>query len=588
MTRARAASTCDRFGRRVLAFVLAALASPSAMANIEIRIPNVSAPVAANIRGFLSLTRYAERDDVTPETMGRLQRRIITETREALQPLGYYDPQVTYQVEEASPNWRVTINVRTGRPVRFEQVSIRAVGDGAQQRSIREVTESDPLRSGARLNHGAYERVKGDLLRAAKNEGFLDAAFTRSELTIDRAARRADVDLELSTGQRYHYGDIHIAQDVITDEAMRRLLRMQTGDPYTLDSLLRTQYVLDDSLYFSVVDIDTGELNREAHTVPLIVTAEPNRRHRYAASVGYGTDTRVRGKFTWDDRRVNRRGHRFKLELLGSSIVKQLTARYVVPVMDIALEKLEFTAGVSEEELGDTFSEREEVAAGLTEVLGRWQRVLFLRVLNETSTLGADETNSDFLLIPGISYSTMPSYIVGGRARPYFLFGEVRGSPSTLGSDASFLQVRLQAERVHEFNPLWNVRVRGELGASQVADFSELPVSQRFFAGGERSVRGFALNELSPVNEQGENIGGENLASGSIELTRNLPRSFSAAVFYDIGNAFDSFANPEFEYSVGVGARYNVAVASFGVDVAQALSESGRNPRLHLYIATQF
>jgi translocation and assembly module TamA len=33
--------------------------------------------------------------------------------------------------------------------------------------------------------------------------------------------------------------------------------------------------------------------------------------------------------------------------------------------------------------------------------------------------------------------------------------------------------------------------------------------------------------------------------------------------------------------------RYNIAVASFGVDVAQPISESG-NPRVHLYISTQF
>jgi outer membrane translocation and assembly module TamA len=42
------------------------------------------------------------------------------------------------------------------------------------------------------------------------------------------------------------------------------------------------------------------------------------------------------------------------------------------------------------------------------------------------------------------------------------------------------------------------------------------------------------------------------------------------------------------EYSAGLGVRYNIAVASFGVDLAQPLSESGRNPRLHLYISTQF
>lgn len=573
---------------RASAAALALCASLPARAAIEIVIPDVTAAVANNVRAFLSLTRYAERKDVDAEVMARLQRRIVAETREALQPLGYYEPQVAYDVQQIDSGWRVTIRITPGRPVRLADVSVRAVGPGVEDRAVREVIASELLKPGVRLHHGDYERVKSDLLRAAKNEGYLDAKLTKSELVIDRMQRRANIDVELDTGPRYRYGEITTAQDVIEERAMRRLLRMQPGDPYTLDSLLRTQYVLDDTLYFSTVDIESGEVDRAAHSVPITITAAPNRKHRFGASLGYGTDTDTRGKFTWDNRRVNRKGHRFKVELLGSAIVKELAARYVVPVMDIALEKLEFTAAISEEELGDTLSEREQLGAGLTQVMGRWQRVLFLRALNETSTVAGGAPNDDFLLIPGLSYSSLPSYVVGARARPYFVYAELRGSPSTLGSDASFLQLRLQGERFFDLSELWSLRLRGEIGASRVADFSELPVSQRFFAGGERSVRGFALNELSPVDANGANIGGKHLAAATLEVTRELPRNFGAAAFYDVGNAFDSFSDPKLEYSVGVGVRYNIAVASFGLDLAQALSESGRNPRLHLYISTQF
>jgi translocation and assembly module TamA len=550
------------------------------------------------VRAFLSLTRYADRDDVTSETMSRLQRRIVSETRAALEPLGYYEPEVTFKVDQEDKDWRVTIHVRPGRPVRLSEVHIDVVGAGSELRVLREIIDQQALKPGLRLNHGTYERVKNDLLRAAKNQGYLDARLTKSELLIDREERRSTATIQLDTGEQYRYGTITIAQDVITDESMRRMLRMDEGDPYTLDSLLRTQYVLDDSLYFSSVDIESADANRETRTVPVTITAEPNRRHRFATSIGYGTDTRVRGRFTWDNRRVTESGHRSKVELLGSSVLKQLSARYAIPVMDVALEKLEFTATLAEEELGDTLSERAEIGAGLTEALGRWQRVLFLRLSNETTTDPAridpdtgmqisPTSREDFYLIPGISYSTLPSYIVGGRIRPYYIYAELRGSPSTLGSDASFLQLRLQGERFFDLAELWHLHLRGELGWSRVADFSELPASQRFFAGGERSVRGFGLNELSP-RVDGRSVGGRHLATGTIELQRDLPRNFGVAAFYDIGNAFDDFSNPELEYSVGVGARYRIAVASFGVDVAQALSESGRNPRFHLYISTQF
>jgi translocation and assembly module TamA len=576
------------FARLGAALFALCLASNALAAAIEIIIPDVSKAVENNVRAFLSLTRYAERDDVNAETMARLQRRIVTETREALQPLGYYEPEVAYDVEQRDSSWRVTIRITPGRPVRLSEVSIGMTGAGENEQALREVIAAENLKPGLRLNHGTYERVKGNLVRAARNNGYLEARLTKNELVIDRAARRATVNVQLDTGPRYYYGDISIAQDVIEDDAMRRLLRMQTGDPYTLDSLLRTQYVLDDTMYFSAVDIESGDADREARTVPIRITAEPNRKHRFSTSLGYGTDTEARGKFTWDNRRVNRSGHRFKLELLGSSIKKELGARYAIPVMDIALEKLEFTGALSEEEPGDTLSQRQEVGAGLTQAMGRWQRVLFLNLLNETSTVGDQRSETDLLLIPGIRYSTLPSYVVGGRARPYFLYAELRGSPSSLGSAASFLQLRLQGERFFDLSERWHLRLRAEVGASQVADFSELPVSLRFFAGGDRSVRGFALDELSPEDDQGNKIGGENLATGTIEITRALPRNFGVAAFYDIGNAFNSFQDPQFEYSVGLGVRYSIAVASFGVDVAQALSQSDRDPRLHLYISTQF
>ncbi len=359
-----------RRSTRYAAALLALLPVAAAQAGIEIVIPDVLEPVQTNIRAFLSLTRYAERDDVTQETMSRLQRRIVSETRAALEPLGYYEPEVTYETAHEGDKWRVTIHVKPGRPVRLSEVSVNVIGPGVHERAIQEVIEAQELKPGLRLNHGTYERVKGALLRAAKNDGYLDAHLTKNELVIDRLERRATATIEVDTGKRYSYGEIHTAQDVINDDSMRRMLRMKQGDPYTLDSLLRTQYVLDDSQYFSLVNIETGTVDREALTVPVTVTAEPNRRHRFATSLGYGTDTEARGKFTWDNRRVNRDGHRLKVELLGSSIIKEISARYVIPVMDVALEKLEFTADLVEEEIGDTVSQRDEVGSGLTQVHG--------------------------------------------------------------------------------------------------------------------------------------------------------------------------------------------------------------------------
>lgn len=582
-----------------VAWLAACLVAAPARADIKIDIPDVPKVVETNIRAFLSLSRYAERKDIPDETIGRLQRRIVSETRKALEPLGYYEPEVEYHVTHEGNDWRITLNVKPGRPVRLSEVSINVTGAGSNERALREILEAQELKPGLRLNHGVYEQVKDELVRTAKNEGYLDAHLTKNELVIDRTERRANAVIEMETGERYRYGKIDILQDVVNENKMRRLLRMKEGDVYTLDSLLRTQYVLDDSLYFSVVDVDSGEPDRESHTVPITVTAQAGRKNRYGASLGYATDTRVRGKLTWDNRRVNREGHRFSMSLTGSSVLKEISARYAIPVLDVALEKLEFSATAKDEELGDVRSKRVELGAGLTQAQGRWQRVLSLTLSREQSTDIGKEADSEaeasdptfndeqqFLIIPSVTYSTLPSYVTGGKPRPYNISAELRGSPSTFGSDASFLQIRLEGERMFSLSELWQLRLRAQLGASWVSDFSDLPASQRFFAGGDRSVRGFGLNELSPRDADGDRVGGRHLFAGTVEVERRLPRNFGVAVFSDVGNAFDNFSDP-MEYSAGVGVRWHIAVASLGVDVAQPLSENA-SPRLHLYISTLF
>jgi translocation and assembly module TamA len=563
------------------------LVTPAAQADVTIEITGIRAELENNVRAFLSLTRYEDRDDIAPDTMARLARRIPIETRRALEPLGYYQPTIEYSFVPAGNDWRVSIAVQAGRDVRISAVDMAVTGPGAENEEIKKLLARRDLRPGRRLNHGTYEQVKASLLRTATGQGYLDARYTSNELVIDTQERRAMIELKLETGSLYRFGPITVQQDAILDSAMQRLLRMREGDPYTVDALLRTQYVLDDTQYFANVEIESGERDRERLIVPVSIRAQPNLRHRYAASVGYATDTRLRGRLTWDNRRVNEKGHRMQVGLIGSSIVEEASVRYIVPVMDIALEKLDFSLLTRNEELGDTLSKKDELAAGLTQVLGRWQRVVFLRLSNEETIL-PDSTQTDFLLIPGISFSTLPVRAgITTELLRYSLFAELTGSPNTLGSDASYLRFRLQGERIFDLSDLWHLRLRGELGTSEVADFSELPASQRFFAGGDNSVRGFALNELSPKDDEGNNIGGKHLLVGTVELERQLPRNFGVAVFADAGNAFNDFGDA-LEYSAGLGVRWHVSVASIGVDVAQALSESGRTPRLHLHISTLF
>jgi translocation and assembly module TamA len=580
-----------RPGGWLAAVLLFTAASAGAADRIRIEIDGVDKPIADNVRSYLSLTRYLQRQDLTDSQVRRMADRAVDETTDALRPFGYYEPVVRSRTTRDDENWIVRLRVTLGEPVRLANVDVVIDGDGSEDRILSNVVGASRVKQGAQLSHPAYESLKTSLLRTAQERGYLDAQLTRRELVVDPANRRADVHLALATGARYYFGKVDVEQNAINPRLLHRFLRFKEGDPFLAEQLRNTQFALEDSQYFGSVTVSAGDRDRELRTVPITIRGDKIRRDRYSVSAGYGTDTGVRGKITWDNRLVNDRGHRMQVELTGSEIKTELNTRYIVPVGDPSLEKLEFSAAYIDEEIGDLDSERYELTGGYTEVLGRWQRVLFFKINQETTSFPDGTEQTDLLLIPGVSYASLPPNFLTGWVRDAAYYFELSGSPETLGSDASYLRFYARAEKVWPIQGPWWLRLRGEVGASWVNEFSELPASQRFFAGGDRSVRGYGLNELSPMEVDPNDpdagpkaVGGENKLVASVELERDFPKNLRGAIFVDSGNAFNDWADPALVYSAGVGVRFKLPMLMIGVDVAKSLSDSDKNWRFHLNI----
>jgi translocation and assembly module TamA len=603
---------CPRFiVVTLLALGGAPLATP-VYAGVQVEVRGVDEDMRGNVLAYLSFERYKNSDDLSPEFIERLQERSEREVRGALRPFGFYDPTITSEVKrEGSGNqeYRVTINITPGKPVIVETVDVKVSGPGATDKVFTDITGDLPIQATDRLRHANYEALKGGLLRAAATYGYLDARMVRNEMRVDPQALTAQISIELETGERYRFGNTTITQNTIDDALVRRFLRYKTGQDFDATQLLRTQFALDDSQYFATVDVLPEDRDREQHTVPISISAEPNRRDRYSFGVGYGTDTQVRGTAAWEVRRINTRGHRFRTEVKASALTQSLDARYIVPIGDPATEKFTLQLTGKQERLADTDNTSLNFIPSITHLrrsnwFGEhwWQRVTYVELLHtETEFIASDLRDSQTLLIPGVSFALVPRNYLGEALFSRTLYAELRGSHSALGSDSDFLQVRVQAERVFNLAPKWHVLLRGDIGATALSRTSGLAPTQRFFAGGDRSVRGFAVNDLSPVeqvtvndvpqvDEDGDpiyqKIGGKHLFAGSVELVRDLPKNFAVAVFGDAGNAFDNFGDP-LMYSVGLGVRFRLPVVSVGIDVAQALttpagSTDRPGPRLHL------
>ncbi|HUN27783.1 MAG TPA: BamA/TamA family outer membrane protein [Steroidobacteraceae bacterium] len=582
--------------------VVACLAPvPRALADIQIDVRGVNDPLRTNVEAFLSLSRYKTRE-VDDPMMARLTSRIDREVTEALEPFGYYDPTVKSSVSRRPKGgWRVLIEIDPGRPVMVASVTVAVTGPGRDDPHFVRLLDHPTIRAGERLEHSAYEEMKTELQRAAATYGYLDARFTRSELLVDPRRLRASVMLKLATGVRYRFGPTSFEQRVIRPALARRYLRYREGDAYDESQLLRTQFALEDSQYFSTVVVEPGEPDRTRHVVPVLITARPNRLDRYSFSAGYGTDTGPRGTLQWDRTRLGQGGERFGVQLEASKYLQVLQALYSIPIGDPAVDRLALGATADYGIPGDLIDKDFAVGPSLTRVVGDWQYVFSVSPTHSI-TYDSITTRTQDLIVPAVTVGSVPNGYLGQALFAQGFVAQLRAGTGITGGSDRFLQLHVQAQHAFDFSDGWHLLLRGEAGATAVGSLTDLPGSMRFFAGGEGSVRGFTYDDLSPVEEKlvavsGSSelapeylkVGGRDVLTGSVETVRDISRAFGVALFSDFGNAFDTLGQSGspytrfIEYSAGIGFRWRLPVVTLGVDVAQPVSRPGGGPRFDIY-----
>ncbi len=595
------------------------VAGSPAFAGINIDIRGVEGELQDNVAAYLSLTRYKDRE-VDPALMSRLRDRIDREVREALQPFGYYEPTVKSTVTpRPKGNWSVVVQIDAGLPVLVRQVVVRVTGPGSEDPRFRRIIDHPTLRPGERLRHTAYEEMKSDLQRVAATYGYLDARMTRSELRVDPRKRTADVFLEMASGVRYRFGATTIEQHVIVESLARRYLRYRAGDPYDQTELLRTQFALDDSQYFSTVAVQPGEPDRADHTVPVLITAQPNAKDRYSFSAGYGTDTGPRGTLQWDRTRIGSSGDRFGVQLEASKLLQVLQATYTIPIADPAVDRFSIAATADYGIPGDLIDKDFAIGPSLTRVVGDWQYV-FSVMPTHAVTSDPNTTRTQDVVISSVTVGSVPSGYLGQALFEQGFVAQLRIGSNITGIGGEFAQLHLRAQHAFDLSGGWHVLLRSEAGATLVSRLDVLPGAFRFFAGGEGSVRGFLFDDLSPAIQKVDpatnepvlapqapaactqstappptcfiwlKVGGRDVLTGSAEVVRDIGHSFGVAAFSDFGNAFDTFGrspNPLYrhfiEYSAGLGFRWRLPVVTVGFDVAQPLSRPGAGPRFDIF-----
>ena len=527
---------------------------------------------ADNVSAYLAGLRKAELTDTHADRV-RVEEAVLT----AMRATGFYRPTIT--LEKKAPTQGkipLAVSVTPDAPVLIADTRVNLTGEAAQDPDFLKHLETLPLK-GTRLNHGDYERFKAGLSALAAQKGYFDAEFAASELGVALNRREAFWRFDFASGRRYRFGDVGFEGSQIDEAYLENILPFEENAPFDAEKLALLSRRLSDTGWFEtflvVPDFEAAHADPEGR-LPIDATLTPRKANSIETGVGYATDVGPRLRVTWKKPWINRYGHSLSLTTEVSKEEPTLDTSYRIPVKGNPLEEYWILqGGYKHTDLNDTRADTASFTLSRWwEFESGWQRSVRVRTSYDKFTQG-DEHHSTLLVYPGVSFSRIRSR---GGAMPYWADSQrysVDFSSEDLGSDATFCILQMQQSWIRTVAERHRFIFRAQAGYIETDNFSLVPPDLRFFAGGDRSIRGYKYKSVSPKNPDGTLSGASVLLTGSVEYQLNLTGKWWGALFYDAGEAVEDIKKSNVKEGAGLGVRWLSPVGPVKLDLAFPLND---------------
>jgi translocation and assembly module TamA len=551
-----------------------------AQAQTTLRLSGLTGELEANVQRYLD--RYAATEI---STSLRFQSRLEQDIGTALQALGYYHSEIDISLQRNGRNGsRLLIRVTPGEPTRIKETDLQILGDAQNDADFLAILAQAP-KVGDIVHHGRYDSFKASLNSLAQRKGYFDARFSIQRLEVAPSRREAFVRLHFDSGIRYRFGQVSFSGQQIASDRLQSLVPFQAGAPYLASQLGELNQALANTNWFSsiLVTADTEEITE--HTLPINIELAPRKRNSIETGIGYSDDVGARLKLNWLKPWLNERGHSLNTKLAISGAEQSVEAAYKLPLQSVATDFWQLQYGLRNRDYQDTRAIESNLALERHWLLANdWYRTASIRWLYEDYTQ-ADQDDSSSLLMPGISFSRSRQSGSGMPRQADRLLLGIEVSDPSWGSDASFVRLRGRAGYIDSFGDRHRMVSRLDAGAILMETVENLPPSLRFFAGGDNNLRGYAYESVSPLNQQGELIGGRYMATASLEYQYRVTGNWWLATFADYGSAWTD--SPDWKRGVGFGVRWGSPIGAVRIDFAWGLDAEGSPFQLHFSLGPE-
>ena len=513
------------------------------------------------------------------------KRRLALEgvVYEAMESMGYYNPKVTVEQYKGE----VRINVSPGQPIRVGHLRLVFLGEAGNDIAFTALRESLPLKEGDIFHHGNYENLKSAIQSLALERGYFSAEWVQHEVVVDPDRYLADIDVVYSSGRRFSFGPVSFedmegkSQTLLRPDVLASMVPFEEGEPFDAGGIIKLNRSLLDTRYFSEVRVRQQSEGVEPLTVPVKVQIAEGLPNDIDAGVGYSTDVEGRISLTWRRPLINDRGHGVRASTELSQVRRSFDSVYSIPWTHPLDDVIQLLYGVQREDVESVVTYN--TVLGVQRQIQReqsWKRTFSLRWSRESFQRPDGVDGKSDLLLPGFSIDRVRSK---GGVDPYWgdrKYYQTELASSQLLSDADFITLRAGLRLLRTVADKHQFLLRADGGAIIADRFEEVPLTMRFYAGGDQSVRGYDYKSLSPRDANGIAVGARYLTTGSAEYDYTFYPRWRLAFFSDIGNAFDSVSE-QMKVGSGLGIRWVSPVGPIRLDLAWAVSEPGKDFRVH-------
>ena len=524
----------------------------------------------------------------------KLERKLFTDATVVTELLQRYYREQGYLVTEIdAPRYdyagsvaRVVFAVREGP--RFTVRHITTSGNKIYQPD--ELIPQLPVVEGELFLPSAAENALEKIRTLYWAGGYNDVRSDYS-LVIDRGEGQVDVAFTVMEGRQSVINDIRIAGNHrVSDHLVSEQIQLMPGKPLDLSALARSRRNLYDTGAFSVIDIRRRESGRGLGSAP--EEPQPDKRPmditvqirevqpwqiRYGAS--YDTERGVGGIFDISNR--NSLGGARELGLRsrydkqlhdGRIYLNQPALKYLPKTTASVYFREELNPPTEITDPFDTsrkgLSIQSEHRLHNAYLFTYGYRLERAHTLTPLSGLILEEAHTVAPVTATLTRETRDEVLDASRGK--FLSQAFSYSPSWLGADSAYIKYLGQYFHYIPLEPVRRKPFTNELlrprlvyaagvriGLSRgIGDV--VPMSERFFAGGSQTMRGFGQNAVGPIGPNRVPIGGEAMLVINNEIHVPLISIFDGVAFSDIGNIFPSVRNFSFtdlRESAGIGLR---------------------------------